>query len=213
MCLIAAKQASVVARQSGHGTRSVAPIPLNIGAWQLKQDIIRLVAAMAHSVGLRYRHADPATLLKGVMRMEAKLLARPDARAIVELARQAAVRLDGILNPPPDRKMIGPCPACGHELWCDPIELKSGYKACDKCLGEYRIKDVQKASILRIAVGGARGTAASISRLVRPYGLDIKRNTITQWHARGKIESIGEQDGDPVFLVWDVWLAYGERRQ
>ena len=44
LCLIAERKASVMARHSGHGTRSVAPIPLNLGAWQLRQDIDRLVA-------------------------------------------------------------------------------------------------------------------------------------------------------------------------
>ena len=39
LCLIAERKASVMARHSGHGTRSVAPIPLNLGAWQLRQDI------------------------------------------------------------------------------------------------------------------------------------------------------------------------------
>ena len=32
LCLIAERKASVMARHSGHGTRSVAPIPLNLGA-------------------------------------------------------------------------------------------------------------------------------------------------------------------------------------
>ena len=127
LCLIAERKASVMARHSGHGTRSVAPIPLNLGAWQLRQDIDRLVESLATAIGLRYRHMDTVSLLKGIMRYEPRLLNRPDMPAIVELTRQAAIRLDRTLNPPPETKMIGWCPACGFELRCDELELKSGH--------------------------------------------------------------------------------------
>lgn len=128
--------------------------------------------------------------------------------AIVELTRQAAIRLDRTLNPPPETKMIGWCPACGFELRCDELELKSGYKACDRCSGEYRIKDIQRASMLRLAVGESRGTAAEISRLLQPWGIDIKSNTISHWGARGLIQPVGMDGERPVFLVWDVWQAH-----
>ena len=189
LCLIAERKASVMARHSGHGTRSVAPIPLNLGAWQLRQDIDRLVESLATAIGLRYRHM-------------------ADMPAIVELTRQAAIRLDRTLNPPPETKMIGWCPACGFELRCDELELKSGYKACDRCSGEYRIKDIQRASMLRLAVGESRGTAAEISRLLQPWGIDIKSNTISHWGARGLIQPVGMDGERPVFLVWDVWQAH-----
>lgn len=208
LCLIAERKSSVMARHSGHGTRSVAPIPLNLGAWQLRQDIDRLVESLATAIGLRYRHMDTVSLLKGIMRYEPRLLNRPDMPAIVELTRQAVIKLDRTLNPPPETKMIGWCPACGFELRCDELELKSGYKACDRCSGEYRIKDIQRASMLRLAVGESRGTAAEISRLLQPWGIDIKSNTISHWGARGLIQPVGMDGERPVFLVWDVWQAH-----
>ena len=201
-----------MARQCGHGTRSVAPIPLNLGAWQLRQDIDRLVESLATAIGLRYRHMDTVSLLKGVMRYEPRLLNRPDMPVIVELTRQAATRLDRTLNPPPETKMIGWCPDCGYELRCDELELKSGYKACDKCHGEHRIKDIQRASMLRLAIGGAQGTAAEISRLLQPWGINIKRNTISQWAKRDIIQPVAtDEHGDPVYLVWDTWQAYAQK--
>lgn len=211
LCLIAERKASVMARQSGHGTRSVAPIPLNLGAWQLKQDIDRLVESLATAVGLRYRHMDTVSLLKGIMRYEPRLLARADMPAIVELTNQAAIRLDRMLNPPPETKMIGWCPACGYELRCDELELKSGYKACDKCHGEYKIKHIQRASMLRLAIGGARGTAPHISALLTCWGISVKAKTINKWRERGIIAPVGFDGDSAVFLVWDIWQAYIRR--
>ncbi|KFI50031.1 hypothetical protein [Bifidobacterium biavatii] len=206
LCLIAARKANVMARSQGHGTRSVAPIPLNLGAWQLAQDIRTLTISMARAAGLHYgNHMDVEDLLTGIIANLPRLLARPDAPTIMALTDQAAIRLDRILNPPPDTKMIGWCPQCGMELRCDPLELASGYKACGSCCKESRIKDVHRSSMARLAVGGAQGTPAEISRLLAPWGIDVKRNTITQWAKRGRITPVAHCDDGPVYLVWDVW--------
>lgn len=205
---IAAKRARVTSRQTGHGGRTVAPIPLNLGAWSLLQDILTLVEHMSRALGLPMR-MDAEGQLKGIIMHADRLLERPDAPAIMELASQAALRLDRMLNPPPETKMIGWCPACGYELRCDPLELQSGYKACDRCLLESRIKDVQRASMLKLAIGGAQGTASGIRALLAPWGIDIKRNTISQWAKRGIIHPVStDEHGDPVYLVWDIWQAH-----
>lgn len=210
---IAAKKATVMARTQGHGTRTTAPIPLNLGAWQLLQDIGALVDAMRRACGLPSRGMGEEELIKGVMLHESRLLERADAPAVMELAAQAARRMDRMLNPPPETKMIGWCPGCGTELRCDQLELDSGWKACDRCGLASRIKDVHRLSMLRLAVGGAQGTAASISRLLAPWGIDIKRNTITQWDRRGLIRPVDyDADGSPVYLVWDVWQAHAAKK-
>lgn len=209
---LAAKRVSVMARQQGHGTRSVAPVPLNMGAWQLLQDILKLVDAMSRALGMPMR-MDAEGRIKGLILQADKLLARPDAAAITKLAHQAAMRLDRQLNPPPETKMIGWCPSCGIELRCDPLELQSGYAACPKCAAECRIKDIHRASMLRLAVDGAQGTAASISRLLAPWGIEIKRQTISKWHERGILTPVARDGDAPVFLVWDVWQCYESMRR
>lgn len=213
LCLIAAKKASIMVRSTGNGTHSIAPIPVNIDAWQLKQDIDLLARRLVRAAGLHAHHGmDVPGLLKGVILHESKLLQRDDSEPIMETVAVIAKRLDRMLNPPPACKMIGPCPKCGCELWCTPLELTSGYKACDRCLGECRIKDVQRASVLRLALGGARGTAAGIARWMDPYGVAVKPNTITKWAKRGILEPVGVDDaGDPVYNVWDVWTAFTRR--
>lgn len=101
---------------------------------------------------------------------------------------------------------------CGCELCGDPLELASGggYRACDSCRAEHRIGDVYRSSMAMVVVGGARGAVASISRLLAPWGISVKRNTITRWGKRGRIQPVGvDTDGvTSVYLVWDVWQAY-----
>ena len=210
---IAAKKASVIGKQNGHGSQSIAPIPLNLGAWQLLQDIIKLVDNMARAIGLPYRRLNTEALLKGIIGNLSKLINRRDVNAIIELCDQAAYRLRKTLEKPESVSMIGPCPSCGCELWCTPLEITSGYKECDRCHDTHRVKDVQQQSFLRIAMYGGRGTSASISRMVTPYGLEIKRKTIDKWGERDIIKPIAKQDNAPVYLVWDVWQAYTRKRR
>ncbi|MBW3077704.1 hypothetical protein [Bifidobacterium simiiventris] len=206
---IAMRRATVIHDTGGHGTRSTAPVPMNLGAWQLMQDIDKLTLTMTRAAGLHAHHAmDTVDLLAGVIRNQGRLVVRRDFPALAELVDQAAVRLDRMLDPPPDTKMIGWCPDCGCELRCDPLELQSGYKACDQCRAEHRIKDIHRSSMAMVAVGGARGTASSISRLLAPWGIDVKANTISHWGARDVIHAVAvDEAGSPVFLVWDVWQA------
>lgn len=210
LCLIAAKKANIMARSAGNGTHSIAPIPVNIDAWQLKQDIDLLTRKLTRAAGLHpHRGMNIPSLLNGVILHKTKLTQRDDADIIAKQVALAAVRMDRMLNPPEACKMIGPCPKCGYELWCSEMEFSSGYKACDRCREEWKIKDVQQVSVLRLALGGASGTAADIARWMDPYGVAIKPNTITKWAKRGILEAVAmNENGNPVYNVWDVWQAF-----
>lgn len=213
LCLIADRKASVVARQQGPRSRSIAPIPLNIGAWQLKQDIDQLVTALVRACGIHAGRMDTTGRLKGVILNEKRLLEREDLPAIAALVRQAAHRLDRTLNPPPDTKMVGWCPECNTELRCDQQELESGWTACPRCKGEWRIREIHEMDMIRMAFNRTRGTASGISRMLAPWGIDIKANTITQWAKRGLLTPIGLQDDAPVYLVWDVWKTHTRKKR
>ncbi|NEG89168.1 hypothetical protein [Bifidobacterium aerophilum] len=206
---LALRKATVIHDTGGHGTRSTAPVPMNLGAWQFQQDIDKLVRTMTKAARLHPHHAmDTTDLLTGIIHNQTHLTNRHDFPALAELVDQAAVRLDRMLNPPPGTKMIGWCPQCGYELRCDPLELASGYKACDQCHTTHKIKDIHRTSMAMIAIGGARGTAASISRLLTPWGINIKANTISHWGSRNVINPVStDETGSPIYLVWDVWQA------
>lgn len=111
LSLIAAKKANIMARSTGNGTHSIAPIPVNIDAWQLKQDIDLLTRKLTRAAGLHpHRGMAVPALLKGIMLHETNLLTHDDADTITEQIASPPSVWIGIWNPPPACKMIGPMP-------------------------------------------------------------------------------------------------------
>ncbi|MCH9274987.1 hypothetical protein JS533_001615 [Bifidobacterium amazonense] len=209
---IAMRKASLIRTTGTRASHETAPIPLNMGAWQLQQDIDKLAQAMSRAARLHPHHAmDTTDLLNGIIRNQHNLTKRHDFPALAELVDQAAARLERVLDPPPDTKMVGWCPQCGAELRCTMLEIAGGYTACERCRGEYKIREVQRAAMARLAVGGVRGTAAQIVRWLAPWGIDVRRNTVSQWARRGLLVPVGRDGDAPVYLVWDVWSVFTRR--
>jgi cytochrome c553 len=204
---IAAKKASVMARRSRGGQRTVAPIPLNEGAWQLVQDIERFAWSVGRAVGVRQAHVPAEGLLAAAIGHVDRLLARPDAGLVQRVAATLVERLDRQFTPPEDRTLIGYCTGCGAELWADDDDIASGWAVCSSCHATLKVRDIQQARILRLAASGAQGTAASLAKLLKSCGVQVRRQTIAQWKLRGIVKPVGEQDGKPVYLLWDIWQA------
>jgi hypothetical protein len=208
--LIAARKASVTARQHGRGNRSVAPIPLNMTAYQLQTDIIRFAGMLGTALTLRYnRHMPAESILTAASRRVPALLQRRDAASILGITRRYEHRLAMQLTPPEDRRMIGVCTSCQRDLWCTDSEIAGQWVVC-KCGQTLRVRDVQEQHLLTCALASgdhAQGTAAGISRLLKANGIDIKRNTINQWYRRGLLKPVGNDHEHVVFRVWDVWQA------
>lgn len=206
--LIAARKASVTARQHGGGNRSVAPIPLNMTAYQLQTDIIRFADMLGQALTLHYNSHMPAeSLLTAASKRTPALLQRRDAPSIISVARRYEHRLAMQLTPPEDRRMIGVCPSCQRDLWCTDSEIAGQWVVC-KCGQTLRVRDVQEQHLLTCALASgdhAQGTAAGVARLLKANGIDVKRWTISQWKKRGLLNAVGTQDGKPVYRVWDVW--------
>lgn len=205
---IAAKKASVVARQSGHGVYTIAPIPVNLGAWQLLQDIEKF----AHGLGKALRFApsfEAEFIIKGSLCHIDELLVRPDADSICRIAREACKRLNRQLEPPEDKILIGYCtaPACGGEVWCGDQDVESDWTVCPNCGKTLNVHEIQQIRMLALASAGTQGTAAELSKLLASCGLKVRRKTISEWKRRGIITPVAMQDGNPVYLLWDVWMA------
>jgi hypothetical protein len=84
-----------------------------------------------------------------------------------------------------------------------------------KCGQTLKVRDVQEQHLLMCALADnkeSRGTAAGIAKLLHANGIDVRRQTIAQWKSRGVIRPIGEQNGNPVFRVWDIWKALTRQR-
>ncbi|MCI1635190.1 hypothetical protein [Bifidobacterium sp.] len=204
--IVAAKKATVMAREQGHGARTVAPIPLNAGAWQLQQSIEKYAVTLAGVLTLPYRKLPAESLLKGAASRTPALMQRRDAASIHTLATIASRRLDRQLEPPQSRILIGQCPYCGDDVWSSEDDLAVGWQPCN-CGQTINIPSVQEQRIFKLAISDAQGTAAALSKLLKNCGITVRRQTISEWKRRGIINSVSTQDGKPVFLLWDVWAA------
>lgn len=208
--LIAARKASVTARQHGGSKRSVAPIPLNMSAYQLQTDIVRFADMLGRALTLHYNSHMPAeSLLKAAEQRTGRLLQRRDSRHVIAIADRYRHKLAMQLTPPEDRRLIGVCPHCERDLWCTDAEIAGQWIVC-RCGETLKVTDVQEQHLLTCALASgehAQGTAAAVSRLLKVNGIDVKRWTISQWKKRGLLTPVGTSDGNPVFRVWDVWRA------
>ena len=204
---LAAKKASVMARQSRGGQYTVAPIPLNEGAWTLLEDIKRYARSLGRAVGVRQRHVPTEGLLVAAIDHRERLLARTDADSIKRVDRTAVQRMDRQFEPPEDRTLIGYCDRCGAEQWCVQDDLESGWTVCPSCHATLKVRDIQQARILRLAASGAQGTAASLASLFSSCGIPVRRQTIAQWKFRGIVDPISLQGGKPAYMLWDIWQA------
>lgn len=185
--------------------------PLNMGAFQLAPDITLFAGTLARLMGLHTHHGMGAPgILQGVIINLNRLdrLPEPTTAGFIGEARGLAERASYLLEPPEDTKMIGWCPACSHELRADSQELAGGYVECPKCHTTHRIKDIHQLDMLRLRLSGVKGTPAQLSRLLEPWGIGIKADTIKKWGQRGVIQPADHDGNAPVFLIWDVWQAH-----
>ena len=203
---IAAKKASVMVRESNHGSRTVAPVPVNVGAWQLQQNLVEYAVQLGKALGLHFVRVNAESLLSVASRRSQKLMSRNDAVQIYKLAETAVHRLDKQFEPPADRILIGQCDHCGADIWSSEDDLAAGWQPCT-CGHTVNIHQVQEQRMLKLAISDAQGTAAALSKLLKGCGVDIKRKTINEWRRRQVLNPVGHQDGTPVYLLWDVWAA------
>jgi hypothetical protein len=215
--LIAARKASVVAHSQGDGNKSVAPIPLNMPAFQLQEDIVRFSHMLGKALTLHYnRHMPAESLLKAAELRGGQLLQRRDAEHLMAITKRYSVRLNMQLTPPEDKRLIGTCPYCQRDLWCTDSEIAGQYVVCH-CGRTLKVRDVQEQHLLACALisnsdaqsrgGMAEGTASAIAKVLKLNGIDVRRQTIAQWKNRGVIKPIRYQGDSPVYRVWDVWKA------
>ncbi|NEG56147.1 hypothetical protein [Bifidobacterium platyrrhinorum] len=207
---LANKHIHIGERDGGHATMASAPLPINLAAFQLLQDIDDYTIRLVHLLQLHpTRDMDTPDLLKGILANRTRLatLDPETTTALAGEARDLAERARLLLYPPEGTRMVGWCPACVRELRCDEQEIAGGYVPCPVCGRTWRIKDLHTLAMQRLHARGVKGTPAQLSRLLRPWGIDIKADTIRKWGQRGVIRPVGRGGGSPVFLVWDVWAA------
>lgn len=208
LTLIADRHATTT-HDTGRRQTTTAPLPINLGAFQLRDQLTQLTWRLIHAGGLHpTRHMDTRDLLTGILHNPDRYTRLPDLPALADDTHRIADRIRLLLDPPADTKMIGWCPQCTTELRADEQELAGGYIPCPACGNEYRIKDIHQLDMLRLRVSGVKGTPAQLSRLLEPWGITIKADTIKKWGQRGIIHPTGADGNAPVYLIWDVWQAH-----
>lgn len=204
----ASRRSTVVRREHGGGSRSVAPIPLNMGAFQLVHDIDEFAGMLGRALHLNYnRHMPSESLLKAASQRIPALASRKDIAHLMHVARRYAHQSVMTLTPPEDRRMVGLCPTCERELWCTDTEIAGQWIVC-RCGATLKVVDVQEQHLLTCALAendNAQGTASAVSKLLLANGIKVRRQTIAQWKNRGILSPCGMESGKPVFRVWDVW--------
>lgn len=214
--LIAARKAQVMARQHSPSTYSVAPLPLNMAAFELQEDIAKFADMLGHALRLRYgRHMSAEKLLAAASEQATTLLNRQDASSIVAIAHYCRHKMSMQLTPPEDRRLIGSCPSCKRDLWCTDDDIAGIWIVCG-CGAALKVRDIQEQHLLMCMLANgdnAQGTAAGISKLLLANGIHIRRQTISQWKNRGLLHPVAYESANPVFRVWDVWKCWTRRRE
>lgn len=206
---VASRKASVATHTSGtHGSYTVAPTPLNLGAWRLVESIRTFATASMRLLRLPCHDAETSDMLRELAKPHriAQLASSDMAAEVESLARQAVERMGPWLTRAETHVMVGRCPDCGRDLWASESDVDGGWMVC-ACDATIRISDVAQSRIWRLSLSGAQGTAAALGDLLKACGVPIKRKTINEWRRRGIIQPIARQDGSPVYRLWDVWQA------
>lgn len=206
----ASKRSTVVRREHGGSNRSIAPIPLNMTAFQLVRYLDEFANMLGQALHLNYnRHMTAESLLKASSRRIPVLASRRDIAHLMHVARRYAHQAVMTLTPPEDRRMVGLCPRCGRNLWLTDDEIAGGWVGC-KCGATINVRQVQEQHLLTCALAAndhAQGTAAAIATLLKANGILVRRKTISEWKRRGILTPVASQNGNPVYRVWDVWTA------
>ena len=184
-----------------HGPRSAErPLPYHLSAavdLETLRDGLRMWAETVAKVrGLVVDTPwDPAAVARWLLRFSSEVAQHPDAaelHADVLAMTEAARRT---IDLPPQRHFVGPCDACGVDLYCGP---SAKVVACrtEGCEASYDVAD-RRVWLLEAAVDQLR-TAAELSREL-PWigGVTIDRKLINQWAVRGRIVRYLPHPRDP----------------
>lgn len=128
----------------------------------------------------------------------------PDAARWVRRVSKLNAAADMLLFPP-DLHAIGHCPneLCGVMLYASDGQHDV---TCGVCGTTSSVADIQLRTLYRLCWDTEHvGSAAQIARTFTGCGVPLRRNTITQWAARGKIQSVKTVGTTPFYRYSDVF--------
>lgn len=126
-----------------------------------------------------------------------------DSGMYLDTLTRLAVKIDHVLDPPEQRRAIGVCELCATPLTAGTHDA---WVTCPVCKREQRVLAVKLHRLSRLCFDDSKSASASrIAKAFTDSGLPLRRNTINQWAARGKLLSNGRKDGSPQYLYSDVY--------
>lgn len=114
----------------------------------------------------------------------------PDAGMYLRAVDRLAAQADRLLDPPDQRREIGTCETCLTMLTAGPADQ---WVTCPVCDHEQRVHTVKLRRLERLCFDGSRtGTPRQIATAFSDAGLPLRRNTVSQWIRRGRLETVAE---------------------
>lgn len=104
-------------------------------------------------------------------------------REILSIAR----RVDQTLDPPEERREIGTCETCDAMLTAGS---RDQWTTCPVCGSEQRVQTVRLRRLKKLCWDDSkRGSAAEVACAFTDAGITVRRNTISKWAQRGRLEA------------------------
>jgi hypothetical protein len=130
---------------------------------------------------------------------------------LVSLVRQ----INRVIDRPADRVYVGPCGGSFAGVPCDqPLFGRGGWHEvrCHACGTEWSVEDRREWMLSTLE--DKRATSGQLVTLVTANGVPITASTIRSWVARGKLASVGSDEGGrPTYRVGDVLDVIHRRAQ
>lgn len=191
---------------TANGATTAAPTPVNLTALDLLNQIEALARLLCASAKTGTTGHDVHRLLDGLDddTVCRTLAARRDAAHIIRLLDTAIRHATILTDPDPSKRYIGVCATCGYGLWAADTDYLPETIICSTCYQPNRTRTVIEAHRLMLRTAGTVGTAAELATLLKGCGYHARRKTISEWKRRGKLDTVGEQDGKPVYALADV---------
>lgn len=147
----------------------------------------------------------PTTLASRLLDCAAhpRLASLPDSGMYMTQIQKLSQQIDRTLDPPEQRREIGPCELCGSMLTAGPNDQ---WTTCQVCNREQRTLTAKLHRLQTLCFDQTRtGTPSQISKAFTDSGITLRRNLINLWATRGKLTPIGKTNGKPVYLYSDVY--------
>lgn len=190
------------------GSTSGSRAPVNLGVVQLMLDLEVLLRALGGHVDRRWLREPGWVGLAAVVVDNMETLAR--FPYVVQYRNDLAWllgRADSILNPAPERALLGPCPKDDTPLTCaegDP------WARCTTCGTTYDVAEYRLDRIL--AALGDDGTPVRASEAVRRFtaaGLVLTAKTVENWVKHEHIHPVAVDEHERrLFNLTDVYTRF-----